>query len=216
MPPLVASREERIQTAESLRLLDSLSGIYRGSIFSDSSTSCGNGSIGRRNDENTCSGSTSFKAKMKFSLADLFGRKNSKVVFNARQPPEEIVQNPGIYSYVHNFKVHYKRSKIQTEGNKLDTSVSSESPQIPSQQEVILQFNQRMMSLENDSKFQTPRNEIPSVQITSVEYKVSLGMKQNVSNDQRSLLITRDTFCRRCGNSMSSDSKFCSKCGTLL
>ena len=119
---------------------------------------------------------------MKFLLSDLFGRKNRKVVFDARRPPEEILRNSGAYSYVHNFKVHYKASKIQAKGSKIDTSVCSESPQIPSQEEVELQFNRQMMIMpSSNAKFQTPYGLITSFRILNVEYRESLGMKQDMS-----------------------------------
>ncbi len=119
---------------------------------------------------------------MKYVLTVLFWNKNdSKVVFDARRPPEEILQNSGAYSYVHNFKVCYKASKIQAKGSKIDTSICSESPQIPSQEEVELQFNQQMIMPSNNAKLRTPYGLVTSFRIINVEYKESLGKKQDAS-----------------------------------
>ena len=118
---------------------------------------------------------------MKYVLPDLFGRNHSsKVVFDARRPPEEILMNSETYSYVHNFKVHYKASKIQTKNSKVDISVISSSSHIPILEEVELQFNQRMMLDADTPKLWNRYEIVPSYHVTKVEYRGSLGVKHDV------------------------------------
>ncbi len=75
-----------------------------------------------------------------YSRNHLFGRKNNKIEFDARQPPEEVLQNALAFQYVQNFKVHFKRGALQALANKVDVSVNSNSPQLPSIQQVTEEF----------------------------------------------------------------------------
>jgi hypothetical protein len=75
----------------------------------------------------------------------LFGGKKNKIEFDARKEfPKEIKDNITGWEYTHNFKVHYKSSGIQILASKLDLSIPSDSPKLPSHQEVEAAANARL------------------------------------------------------------------------
>lgn len=144
----------------------------------------------------------------------LFGRKN-KIEFAADNPPREITQNPGGYSYVHNFKVHFKTSRVQMIATKMDISITSDLPHMPTNQEVTQQFNQQMMMILNNPNLRTSKDKFPSYHITMIEYKESIAMPTSKSRMPESREVPREQliFCKSCGSKLSSDSSFCNKCG---
>ncbi|MBX5329190.1 MAG: hypothetical protein QHH18_04420 [Candidatus Bathyarchaeota archaeon] len=75
----------------------------------------------------------------------LFGGKKNKIEFDARKElPKEIKDNIAAWEYTHNFKVHYKSSGLQVLASKLDISIPSDTPQLPSHQEVVEAANARL------------------------------------------------------------------------
>ena len=157
----------------------------------------------------------------------VFGNKN-KVEFDAQISPTErtadLHQNPQKYSFVHNFKVHYKRGALQALASKLDVSITSSSPQLPSMQEVTEEFHRRMASSLPLSNTRV-RYGNASYHITNVEYKESIAMFLPQSYQQTSTQVAGtgqtlqqqavgNIFCRNCGNSLPLSSRFCNKCGT--
>ena len=131
------------------------------------------------------------------------------------------------YSFVHNFKVHYKQSVLQALANKVDVSLSSDSPRMPSTQQVMEEFNQRMQ-MGNVARNKVRRFSQVSYHVTNVEYKESFAfydpqtaprapptqppapMSVPAQAGQNLGLL----FCRNCGAQLPSDSKFCNRCGT--
>lgn len=110
----------------------------------------------------------------------MFGRKNSKIEFDARHPPKQILQNQQSYSYVHNFKVHFKRSALQMLANKIDVSVNTDSHTIPPPQLVTNEFNNRMIL--GAAHTNTKRRFNPSsFHITNIEYKESIALSYSMS-----------------------------------
>ena len=76
----------------------------------------------------------------------LFTKKLTKIKFDARREwPEAISNDVNGWEYTHNFKVHYKSSKLQILASKLDLSVTSNTPKLPSHQEVEEAANARLM-----------------------------------------------------------------------
>jgi len=154
----------------------------------------------------------------------LFGGGSKKVKFDARYPPERFLKNSQRYSFVHNFKVHYKRGVLQPLANKMDVSINSSSPQLPSPQLVTNEFNQRMiMSVAHSDTKQ--RFDSASYHITNIEYKESFALAFNFGGGVSVPIPVRQpadqpdstfVFCRSCGNKLSADSKFCNKCGTSV
>ena len=108
----------------------------------------------------------------------IFGNKK-KIEFDARKGRNETSQpfydNPQLYSFVHNFKVHFKRGALQPLANKIDVSINSTSPEKSSMQQVTDEFNKRMtMSVAvSDTKH---RFSLPSYHITNIEYKESIAL----------------------------------------
>jgi len=157
------------------------------------------------------------------SVMPLFGG-SKKVKFDARHPPQRFLENPQGYSFVHNFKVHYKRGILQPIANKMDVSINSQSPELPPPQLVTNEFNQRMvMSVAHSDTKQ--RFDSASYHITNVEYKESFALAYNYkSNVPVAISVTPPVnpsdnsfvFCRSCGNKLTVDSKFCNKCGTSI
>jgi ribosomal protein L40E len=149
----------------------------------------------------------------------LFGSK-SKIKFNSDLPPDEdtrdLYQHPERYSFVHNFKVHYKRGVLQAIANKMDVSISSVSPKLPTMQEVTAEFNNKMtMSLAHTNT--RMRYSQASFHITNIEYKESIAMFLNVPQTPISQQVSSDSiYCRSCGAKLPPDSKFCNKCGTPI
>lgn len=147
----------------------------------------------------------------------LFGKKG-KIEFDAENPPQEIIDNPQGFSYIHNFKVHFKTSRIQAIATKMDVSVNSSSPEIPDNDQVTAQFNNRMAMLMNNPRMNL---RLASSHITMIEYKETIAMP--IRAGQRSSVTvpvqanapsnSEFIFCRNCGNKLPADSKFCNKCG---
>lgn len=75
----------------------------------------------------------------------MFGRKKNKIEFDARKEyPKEIKDNLSGWEYTHNFKVHYKSSGLQILASKLDLSIPSDTPELPSHQQVEQAANARL------------------------------------------------------------------------
>jgi zinc ribbon protein len=150
----------------------------------------------------------------------MFGRKNSKIKFDARHPPREVLEAPQSFQYVHNFKVHFKRGVLQVLANKMDVSVNSTSPQLPPLQAVTDEFNRRMVM--SDAHTNTSRRYDPSsFHITNIEYKESMGLAYSnvaITAPQAPELRTgsQSGYCRNCGNPIVPNSKFCNVCGARL
>ena len=150
----------------------------------------------------------------------LFGSK-SKIEFNAQSPPNEktidLYQHPERYSFVHNYKVHYKHGTFQVIANKMDVSIGSTSPKLLTTLEVTDEFNKRMtMSVvESDLRIRYSK---ASFHITNLEYKESIAMFQNVSQiSQPASQVPADSiYCHNCGAKLPRDFKFCNKCGTAV
>jgi hypothetical protein len=150
----------------------------------------------------------------------LFGRNNSKIEFDARQPQPQILQNAQSYQYVHNFKVHFKRGALQALANKVDISINSNSPQMPSIQEVTNDFNQRT-AVSNAHSSTRRRFSETSYHITNIEYKESIALSYAATNftppqQGPRQMVNQSTFCRNCGIQLSADSRFCNKCGSPI
>jgi hypothetical protein len=78
-------------------------------------------------------------------IMPLFGGKKNKIEFDARREfPAEVRDNIDGWEYTHNFKVHYKSSGLQILASKLDVSIPSYTPQLPSHQEVEAAANARL------------------------------------------------------------------------
>jgi hypothetical protein len=58
--------------------------------------------------------------------------------------PKEIKDNIAGWEYTHNFKVHYKSSGLQVLASKLDLSIPSDTPELPSHIEVEAAANARL------------------------------------------------------------------------
>jgi len=152
----------------------------------------------------------------------MFGRNNNKIEFDARQPPQQILESPQSFQYVHNFKVHFKRGALQALANKVDVSVNSNSYQLPSIQDVTEEFNDRMV-MSNAHSDTRQRFSASSFHITNIEYKESMALSYSMSgayqpqvSQQQIVTQTAAAFCRNCGSPAQADSKFCQKCGTQL
>ena len=153
----------------------------------------------------------------------LFGG-SKKVKFDARNPPQRFLENPQGYSFIHNFKVHYKRGVLQPLANKMDVSINSQSPELPTPQLVTNEFNQRMiMSVAHSNTKQ--RFDSASYHITNIEYKESFALAFSYGNSAPVAIPVRQpanppdnnfVFCKNCGNKLSADSKFCNKCGASV
>jgi len=131
------------------------------------------------------------------------------------------------YSFVHNFKVHYKQSVLQALASKVDVSISSNNPQIPSTQQVMDEFNQRMQ-MGNVARNAVRRFSQVSYHVTNIEYKESFAFydpqtaprappttpQAPVSAPAQAGQNFGQLFCRNCGANLPSDSKFCNRCGT--
>ena len=157
---------------------------------------------------------TRMEIYMRTRKMQLFGRKN-KIEFTADRPPREISENPRDYSYVHNFKVHFKTSRVQMIATKMDISISSEDPETPTNQLVTSQFNQQMMMILNNPNLRTSKDKFPSYHITMIEYKESIAMPTGKSRRaiSDSTQGEKFTICSNCENKLPSESSFCNKCG---
>lgn len=154
-----------------------------------------------------------------------------KLKFDARlgrtESNRDMYDNPWKYSFTHNFKVHFKRSVIQALANKLDITISSPTAQMPSTNDVMGEFNQRMKAsvVVSDTKH---RFSEASYHVTQVEYKESFAFYDPQMAQQppptpqmtpaASLAPSASgvVFCRSCGAKLPADSKFCNKCGTQV
>ncbi len=147
-----------------------------------------------------------------------------KIDFDAREPNSrraaEVFQNPNSYSFVHNFKVHYKRGAFQALANKLDVSVSSPYPDLPQPQLVVEEFNRRMTASLFSSNTKE-RYSSASYHVTDVEYKESMAIplpgyqvqSGTALTAQPQQQLTNFVFCSSCGTKLPSESKFCNICG---
>jgi len=151
----------------------------------------------------------------------MFGRKNSKIKFDARRPPEEILRNTESYQFIHNFKVHFKRGVLQVLANKMDVSVNSPSPQLPPLQAVTDEFNRRMVI--SDSHTTTVGKYTPSsFHITNIEYKESMALSYSgigimaPQQPPAQAAGAQSIYCRNCGNTLQPNSKFCNLCGVSV
>lgn len=116
----------------------------------------------------------------------LFGKKGNKIEFDARKElPEEIKNNIDGWEYTHNFKVHYKSSGLQVLASKLDLSICSDSPTLPSHKEVEEAANARLQG----STFSIQHSGITtgrlgkkdltfSYHITNAEYKETIAFRK--------------------------------------
>jgi hypothetical protein len=162
----------------------------------------------------------------------VFGQK--KVKFDAQYGPaigqEEVFQNPQAYTYVHNFKVHYKRGALQALANKTDISINSATPQLPDLQLVTDEFNKRMTAsvVVSDTR---RRYASVSFHITNVEYKESFAflkpagyysgppIQQPVLASPQAMAPPQNfqsRFCTGCGTRLDADSRFCKTCGRAV
>lgn len=162
-----------------------------------------------------------------------------KTKFDARKGPADstadFYSDPWKYSFVHNFKVHYKRGAFQGLANKLDISISSPSAEMPSTHQVMNEFNERMKAsiVVSDTK---RRYSEASYHVTQVEYKESFAfydpqtaprtppqptpafsspmpVPRMLSENQQ---LPPPRFCRMCGADVVSGSAFCRQCGAQI
>ena len=156
-----------------------------------------------------------------------------KFKFDARIGPtsgfQDFFTNPWKYSFVHNFKVHYKQSLLQALAYKADVSMSSANPQIPSLQDVTEQFNQRMQ-MGNAHQNVKGRFAQVSYHITNIEYKESFAFYDPQMAPKappppspaptptpiQSTPTRGSRFCTSCGNQFPPNSRFCNKCGAAV
>ncbi len=157
--------------------------------------------------------------------------------FDARSGPtptyQDLFSNPWRYSFIHNFKVHYKASALQALANKVDVSISSTSPQIPATQDIVNEFNQRMQ-LGNVSRNMRQRFSSASYHITNIEYKESFAFHDpqtaprtspipqaqpqvpTFPSSQPQSQIGMSKFCTGCGDRLPPNSRFCGSCGSAV
>lgn len=159
----------------------------------------------------------------------VFGPKRIK--FDARLGPvpgqTDLYQNPHAYSFVHNFKVHYKRGVMQALANKIDVSISSSTPQLPEMQLVTEEFNKRMTMTVAVSNTRQ-RYSLASFHVTTIEYKESFALPAPSYSPSFSQGPARQSmggfaatenrpsgsiFCSACGKQLQAESKFCNACG---
>ena len=155
-----------------------------------------------------------------------------KLKFDARQGRTEsardMYDNPWKYSFAHNFKVHFKRGILQALANKLDITISSAGPEMPSTNDVMTEFNQRMKASIVVSNTRQRYSEA-SYHVTQIEYKESFAFYDPQMASQRSPPLVSQAapssalqpnsmsgFCRNCGARLPTDSRFCNKCGTRV
>jgi hypothetical protein len=111
----------------------------------------------------------------------LFGNgKKKKIEFDARTTlPQEIQENPTGWEYTHNFKVHYKSSGLQMIASKLDLSIPSAMPALPSHSDVENAAIERLSGTTlavNQYKGRVGKRDVVfSYHITNSEYKESLA-----------------------------------------
>jgi ribosomal protein L40E len=141
----------------------------------------------------------------------------------------DFYDNSWRYSFVHNFKVHYKQSILQALANKVDISLSSNNPNMPSTQQVMEEFNQRMQ-MGNVARNVVRRFSQVSYHVTNIEYKESFAFYDPQTAPRappapppspmpapvQSGPNFGKLYCRNCGAQLPSDSKFCNRCGTTV
>ena len=113
----------------------------------------------------------------------MFDKKRKKIEFDARKPlPKEIEGEPSGWEYNHNFKVHYKSSGLQMLASKLDLSIPSDVPALPSHSEVEDAANARIQGTTfgiNKSKGRLFKKDVVfSFHITESEYKESIAYRK--------------------------------------
>jgi ribosomal protein L40E len=155
-----------------------------------------------------------------------------KLKFDAREGRTEsnrdMYDNPWKYSFAHNFKVHFKRGILQALANKLDITISSARPEMPSTNDVMTEFNQRMKASIVVSNTRQRYSEA-SYHVTQIEYKESFAFYDPQMASQRPpptpparvpmsspQPASGSVFCRSCGAQLPPDSKFCNRCGTQV
>lgn len=156
-----------------------------------------------------------------------------KVRFDAKAEPslknEDLYANTWKYSFIHNFKVHYKVSVLQALANKIDISIPSSSPGLPPVQRVLDEFNQRMQ-LGNVSRNDKGRKSAISYHVTDIEYKESIALQEanslpEVAPLPRPPMLIRampagqlegPLYCNQCGSKLPDDSKYCNRCGSAV
>jgi hypothetical protein len=169
---------------------------------------------------------------LRLSGSILVLRKRKKIEFDGRQGPTEktsdLYYNPQSYSFIHNYKVHFKRGILQVLANKVDISVTTSSPQLPSPQQVTEEFQKRMTASVVVSDTRKRYSEV-SFHITDVEYKKSIALPLPKSysagaSSNRSTSLGGEgqsvegpsVICRSCGYPLPSRSKFCNNCGAAV
>ena len=118
------------------------------------------------------------------------GGKKNKIEFDARiDLPNEIKNNIVGWEYTHNFKVHYKSSVLQVLASKLDLSIPSDTPELPSHQEIEAAANSRLQgSTFAIQKSGTTLGRLGkkdltfSYHITDAEYKESIAFLKGTAN----------------------------------
>lgn len=148
-------------------------------------------------------------------------KRKKKIEFDGRRGPTEktsdLYQNPQDYSFIHNYKVHFKRGTLQVLANKVDISVTTSSPELPSPQQVTEEFQKRMTASVVVSDTRKRFSEV-SFHITDVEYKQSIGLPLPKSYGLRQAPVPAyaggsPVVCGSCGYQLPSGSKFCNNCG---
>ena len=154
-------------------------------------------------------------------------RKRKKVEFDGRQGETEktfdLYQNPQDYSFIHNYKVHFKRGTLQVLANKVDVSVTTSSPHLPSPQDVTEEFQKRMTASVVVSDTRKRYSEV-SFHITDVEYKQSIALPLPKSYGIGAPSVRSGSIggqgppliCGSCGYRLPSGSKFCNNCGAVV
>jgi len=101
-----------------------------------------------------------------------FWKEENKIEFDARKGllPKEIT-DPSQWEYIHNFKVHYKISRIQAIATKVDISLPSKSAAVPTLTEVTAEADKRLTARQISGHVRT------SYHITNIEYKESLAIR---------------------------------------
>ena len=149
------------------------------------------------------------------------GNQVQKIKFDARagrtNDTADFYHNPWKYSFNHNFKVHFKRSMLQALANKVDITITSATAEVPSTNQVMEEFNQRMKSsiIVSDTRH---RKSEASYHVTQIEYKESFAFYDPQMAHQAPPIQTANpqfsgsVFCRNCRTSLPLGSKFCNKC----
>ncbi len=106
----------------------------------------------------------------------LFGSRSRKIDYNYRQGvPLEIQQSLQEWTFVHNFRVHYKTSRFNLVASKMDIGISTTNPIVETSdnQKVIQEFYARFGGFVNNplAKRNVGFNRMPvGTNITDIEY----------------------------------------------